>query len=110
MPPEESSRPLGSNPAIILSSKSVTLSNGTAISIPVNSVVVYTDYDNIQLRFACGEYQDNNAKQLYTYYFILVRSRSFNNLPILVKALDLLNGIKHDETIVWLHNEPSCKN
>lgn len=89
-----------------MSTKTITLLNGTSIVIPVQSVIVFTDYKNIQLRFACGPRPD--MIQPYTYYFLLVRDRAFNNLPILAQAFNMLNQLQQDETFVWLHNDPSC--
>jgi hypothetical protein len=97
--PEQSTRNLDPHTsAIIISSK--TVGN---VTFNVSSVIVYTDYVNIQLRFACGVMPSSSTP--YTYYFILVRSRAFNSLPLLMKALEKVKKLQGQETFVFLHND-----
>lgn len=89
-------------------SENVTLSNGTAAAVSVNSVIVYTDYANIQLQVVCGQMPD--SAEVFTEYLVLVRDRAFNNLKALLKVLKKVADFDDYQTIDWLNNAQTCPN
>jgi hypothetical protein len=101
--------------AIILTSKtiSVTLLNGTVVqqAISVSSVVMWTDYATLQLRFGCGTAYVGNKTYPYAFYFALARSRYFDSLDAFTFVLNMLKTTNYTlNDITFLYNSPSCPN
>jgi hypothetical protein len=101
--------------AIVLSTKSLTMvaPNGSLVqqTIAVNSVIMFTDYDNIELRYACGTYETATGPKPHSYYFVLVRSRNFDSVKIFGIILDYLKttGVSLND-LIFLYNRPDCIN
>lgn len=106
---QSSNQLLGLSQATFLSNKTVTLANGQNATIEIRSTTVYTDYNNILVVFSCGEYPDTRG--LLTSYSVFVRSRGFNSLAPLSKALDKLDDyVTLSETFSWIKNDATCQN
>ena len=103
-------------PGVIKSSKTVNqtgvLPNDVKqITIPLNSVIIYTDYDNIQLRLACATIDNFWMSKRYMYYFVLVRTRRFDSLKKFTQVTDILKRNKISlNDLIFLHNAVDCKN
>jgi hypothetical protein len=81
-------------PGTFITQKVVRAANGLPVMTDVKSVIVYTDYDNVLLRYGCGKLA--RASDLFTYFFIAVRDRKFANQTVFSEALQRLRQI--DET------------
>ena len=77
--------------------------------INVSSVIMYTDYENLQLRVACGTMHTAQGPEPYTYWYIMVRDREFNNLKLFAEVEDIITkaGLNNQGRI-FLHNDISC--
>jgi hypothetical protein len=75
-------------------------------------VIFWTDYDTVQLRYACGTIKLSPTEtQPYAYYFVLVRSRAFNDIGYLNYLIDeLLMEKTKTRDISFMFNQPSCIN
>lgn len=97
--------------AIILSTKQLVTSTGAVSTVNVSSTIVYTDYTNVQLRYACG--QQPGSTQLYTYYFLLVRDRKVNKVQLqqVVQSINFLDALEGKVSMpIMMFNFPNCQN
>lgn len=105
-----------SSQAIIKSSKTVNSTDFflqvSQQSVPIDSVVVYTDYINIQLRAVCATINNFWFGQEYSYYFVLVRNRAFDSLSIFKSAvINMLQaGGFSIDNMVFVYNNVNCTN
>ena len=84
----------------------------TETTVVGNSVITYTDYDNVQLRVLCSNVNNFWFGTKFFYYFILVRDRKFDSVTKLAPAIQNLisMGITNFDNLVFLKNSPNCKN
>ena len=103
-------------PGVIIASKNV---NVTGIfgqvsieKVVANSVITYTDYDNVQLRVSCSNVNNFWVGTQFLYYFVLVRDRNFDSIKFLRPVIENLIkiGIHNFENLVLLNNSASCIN
>ena len=103
-------------PGVILASKSVNVTGvfgGVSDQkVVANSVITYTDYDNVQLRVSCSNVDNFWYGTQFLYYFILVRDRKFDSIAKLTPVMQNLIsiGITKFDNLVLLKNGPDCKN
>ena len=103
-------------PGVILASKSVNVTGvfgGVSDQkVVANSVITYTDYDNVQLRVSCSNVDNFWYGTQCFYYFILVRDRKFDSIAKLTPVMQNLIsiGITKFDNLVLLKNGPDCKN
>ena len=82
-----------------------------AVSIPVDSVIVYTDYDSIQLRMSCTTIDHFWVGQRFLYYFISIRNRTFNSLKTFLHVSSILKKNRIDlNDLTFTENGPDCPN
>lgn len=102
-------------PGIIKANKHVVLTDvfgKTYNSIAtMDSVIIYTDYSNVQLRYSCTTLNNFWFGKKFEYYFILVRNRSFDSIKTLVPLIQALKslGIDLNTNMVLLPNQ-NCTN
>ena len=77
-----------------------------------NSVITYTDYDNVQLRVFCSNVDNFWVGTQFLYYFVLVRNRNFDSVSKLAPVFENLIsiGITKFDNLVLLKNGLDCSN
>ena len=105
-----------SRPGVIIANKKVNVTGIygeiTLQSISANSIITYTDYENVQLRVSCSNVENYWIGTQFLYYFILVRNRNFDSIAKLAPLFKNLMsmGINNFENLVPLFNSPICFN
>ena len=56
----------------------------------VESTVIYTDYDNVQLVYSCTPVNNYWIATPYIYYYIAVRDKNFDSINKILPALNYL--------------------
>ena len=103
-------------PGVIIANKNVNVTGifgkVTLESVNANSIITYTDYDNVQLRVACSNIENYWVGTQFLYYFILVRNRNFDSVSKLAPVFKNLMsiGIQNFDNLVPLYNSPNCTN
>ena len=105
-----------SRPGVIRATKTVTVKGvfgqKSEMSVNADSVIVYTDYDNVQLRMSCSNVPDFWSGSQFLYYFVLVRSRNFDSVKKMAPVMQALikAGITNFDNFVLLNNNSTCIN
>ena len=102
--------------AIIKTSKTVNVTDFflqlTQQALPADSVIIYTDYTNIQLRAACTTINNFWIGQEFLYYFVLVRNRTFDSLNEYITGVVnklVASGFPITD-MVFIYNNATCTN
>jgi hypothetical protein len=77
-----------------------------------DSVILYTDYSNIQLRAACSTVNNFWIGQEFSYYFVLVRNRTLDSLSMFTAAVvnKLIVNRFPITDMVFIYNSVTCTN
>lgn len=78
--------------------------------VPSDSLLLYTDYDNVQLRFSCTELDNYWHKTVDKYYYIAVRNRKFDSLKALLPLFAAIGDQFDLNKIFFPYQGPNCKN
>lgn len=85
--------------------------NTYSTKVSVDSLIVYTDYDSVQLRFACVNLNNFWYGDKFMYYFILIRDRNFDSIRKISPLIQTLKSIGASlDNMVLLKNDISCPN
>jgi hypothetical protein len=91
----------------------ITLFGGSQ-SRPITNraVILYTDYDAVEIYYECHESQYYWFTVPKVEYYISVRDRSFDSYTKFKTALGYLLdlGIDLDNSMAFIQNGPDCKN
>ena len=75
------------------------------------STIIFTDYNNIQVRFTCGELYHFWYTEAKISYYISIKNRGFDSISKVAPYIDQFRGLGADlNKIRFLKNDLSCKN
>ena len=79
--------------------------------IPMVNVVLFTDYDKIQVRYQCSEIENYWYTDINEDYYILVRNRTYDEwrpMSFIFRLLDRITDI--DTFLPYRYDPMSCPN
>lgn len=102
-------------PGIFAANMDTDLKNILGVSykqkVPLKNVLLYTDYDSIQLRYQCQEVENYWYTDINEDYYILVRNRTFDSYRPVANMLRFLDRFTDIDTFHPYQYDPFfCKN
>ena len=79
--------------------------------VNVDSIILYTDYDNVQLRYACTDLDNYWEAKTDKYFYVAVRNRNFDSVKQLLPLLGMARQLGFSmDAIEFEYMGPNCKN